>query len=198
MKAKTSSTSGLAIALCRAWERFKRTLHLLGLQRERAALETRRDQYLHRLGQKAYAEMKAKGPDMLPSAGEVYMDVRAVQSRLDEVERQMAALREPVPAPTPRVTPGPLSEASLPTTNAPLTACPCGAMLPAGARFCPECGMPAGTSMPSPDGRPARRQPQQKDGPRRTCPRCGGFVPLMTDYCPTCQAPAVSWTLDEE
>ncbi len=61
--------------------------------------------------------------------------------------------------------------------SGPSTPCPkCGALVPPGTRFCPNCGqaMTGG-------GPPAA-------GPTTPCPKCGQPVPAGTKFCPNCGA----------
>ena len=52
--------------------------------------------------------------------------------------------------------------------------CPkCGALVPAGTRFCPSCGAPMGAG---------------GAGPTVACPKCGQPVPAGSKFCPACGA----------
>lgn len=198
MQGKPSDAFGsLQSALNQLGLRLRVWWRLLSLHRELLALETRRDEYLRKLGTTAYNAMKSRGADILPDANEQYLDVRAVQGQMERLQRDMAALRSMSAEPATALRP------AAPTT------CACGATLPAGAKFCPACGQettrPASLVQPVNgangvsgngvgSGAPGARRGAET---RRTCPRCGGYVPLMTDYCPHCQASASSYDLDD-
>jgi len=187
----------------RLFARIGLTLHcwwqLFWLQRELGALEHRRDDYLLKLGRKVYGVMKAAGPDTIPEAHDLFMDVRAVQSRIEQINRaREEARRLPLAAAeSSRLPPLPSLEGlPLPGAGQGGQPCSCGAVVPPGARFCMACGRSTQAAAAPEPARPTRRAPGKE--PRRTCPSCGGFVPLMTDYCPHCQSPAISYRLDED
>lgn len=56
----------------------------------------------------------------------------------------------------------------------------CGNELPEGARFCAQCGTPAGQT----GSENARKQ--EYAGGIRKCPNCGSSIPSMTAVCPEC------------
>jgi membrane protease subunit (stomatin/prohibitin family) len=57
----------------------------------------------------------------------------------------------------------------------PSAPCPkCGALVPAGTRFCPSCGNPMGAAPPA------------AAGPMLTCPKCQATAPAGTKFCPNC------------
>ncbi|MHB1434937.1 MAG: SPFH domain-containing protein [Thermoplasmata archaeon] len=59
----------------------------------------------------------------------------------------------------------------------PSAPCPkCGALVPAGTRFCPSCGNPMGAAPPA------------AAGPMLTCPKCQATAPAGTKFCPNCGA----------
>jgi len=54
----------------------------------------------------------------------------------------------------------------------------CGALIPAGVRFCPSCGAPVG----------APAVPPGAAGGGTPCPKCGQVAPAGTKFCPNCGA----------
>ncbi len=59
------------------------------------------------------------------------------------------------------------------------TPCPkCGALVPAGSRFCPSCGFTMAPAAATPTG------------PSTPCPKCGTAIPAGSKFCPNCGAAA--------
>jgi membrane protease subunit (stomatin/prohibitin family) len=83
--------------------------------------------------------------------------------------------------------------------------CPkCGAMVPAGNRFCPSCGNPMGGPAPAAQGPPCPKCGQPTTvgvkfcpncgaslapAPPRTCAKCGQSTTATGKFCPNCGAP---------
>ncbi len=78
----------------------------------------------------------------------------------------------------------------------------CGALIPAGVRFCPSCGNPVGAAAPAAGGTPCPKcgtvaAPGAKfcpscgapmAPPTRACPKCSTTVPASSKFCPNCGA----------
>ncbi len=79
-------------------------------------------------------------------------ELLGIDARLRELDEMLAAARRRFPA----------------------GRCDCGAPLPWGSRFCPNCGRPAG------------------DSPVLSCAECGHPLPADARFCASCGAPAES------
>ena len=77
----------------------------------------------------------------------------------------------------------------------------CGAMVPAGTRFCPSCGNPMGSPPSAAQGPPCPKCGQPTPAgvkfcpncgaslapaPPRKCPKCSAEVPATSKFCPNC------------
>lgn len=75
----------------------------------------------------------------------------------------------------------PQTQEGVPVVDLDATPCAsCGAPVPAGKKFCPECGTPATLPQPAP-------APDSV-----ACPSCGKPIPEGKSFCPECGAPAAA------
>jgi RNA polymerase subunit RPABC4/transcription elongation factor Spt4 len=134
-----------------------------------------------------------------PAFKELYLDVRALDDRVRQLKKLIAqGYVGPVPpAPTPAPDlladdietrpasveegpPGPVeAPVAPPEVRARLGACVCGALIPAGSKYCPECGMPVEPITP-----------KSTIAPTRSCPYCKAEIPAGAEFCPHCGAHA--------
>jgi membrane protease subunit (stomatin/prohibitin family) len=72
----------------------------------------------------------------------------------------------------------------------PSSPCPkCGAMVPAGTRFCPSCGNPMGAAPAAAGGPPCPKCGSPTAAGAKFCPNCGqSLEPPPARTCPKCQA----------
>jgi len=164
-----------------------------------AVLERRREAIL-KLGEGTFRLIENGFMQPTPADKDAYLDARALDERARELKKLIAeGYAGTVPAPSParslpdllddsglEARPASLEEGPLgppevqvppPEVRAKLGACICGALIPAGAKYCPQCGMPA----PAVAG-----EPKVTIAPPRKCPNCGAQVPTGADFCPHC------------
>ncbi|MBO6054466.1 MAG: zinc-ribbon domain-containing protein [Oscillospiraceae bacterium] len=103
---------------------------------------------------------------------------------VQEPDQTIASVQNPfesqqVSAP-PAASEEPVQEASADETQPTGSICKnCGADVPEGSKFCPECGAPV---VEEPAEEPAPAAPG-------TCPNCGEIIPENSKFCPNCGTP---------
>jgi ribosomal protein L40E len=167
-------------------------LETQALKSELNAVQQRREQALQRLGEGIYRLIEDGLMQPLPATKEAYLDARALTERVQQLKKLLAqgyaGPVPPPPAPAPDLgdedfetrpasqEEGPLGEepAAAPAgVRAALGTCVCGAVLPAGAKYCTECGMPV-------------ERPKKTIAPARKCPHCKADIPHGVEFCPKC------------
>ena len=167
------------------------------LKAELNAVLERRRQAIQRLGESVFTLIEDGLMQPYPSSKDAYLDARALDGRVRELKKLIAqGYVGPAPAPARRLPdllemdletrpasaeegpPGPPQEVAAPAAvRGRLGACVCGAVVPAGAKYCPECGMPA-------------EPPEKTLAPTRHCPHCKAEIPFGAEFCPKCGAHA--------
>ena len=184
-----------------AFDKFRKGLgDLLQAQQLKSELNKvleRRERAIQLLGEHVYRLIE--DGLMPPPRGckDDYLDARTLEDRARELKKLIAeGYAGPVPPPAKAPTevveseietrpasvddgpPGP-DEAPPPPpeVRARMGTCACGAVIPAGARYCPECGMPT---------EPGAGDKAKSLAPPRKCPHCGSEVPPGATFCPEC------------
>src|SRR6266542_927832 len=119
------------------------------IRRERRVLTRRRDEKLRDLGG-LMLEMYRRDRFREDLLSERCTELLGLDARLHELDEMLAAARRRIPA----------------------GRCECGAPLPWGSHFCPNCGRPAG------------------EQPVIACEECGHPLPGDARFCASCGAPA--------
>jgi hypothetical protein len=127
------------------------------IRRERSSLHRAREQKLRDLGG-LMLEMYRRDVFREDLLVERCNELLGLDARLRELEDLLAAARHGVP----------------------LSQCDCGAPLPWGSHFCPNCGRPAG------------------EQPVIACTECGHPLPGDARFCASCGAPTASEEVSEQ